>query len=713
MNDLRERLTNWSEEQVVGDVFIATIPYFKHYKGYMSNYENAIATLEKTAKRKEVAAWLKASEAQSEGQKLAFLLIQPVQRIPRYNLLLSELMKKTPESHPDHQLINKALQQIKEIADHVNYSVREQENRTKLLKILEDTKKYVGFEPLLLPHRVLIHEGEVKLTAADKIQWMLLFNDILVFANITDRNEKKERRIVDETLELDKVWFDDPAESVDSNKLTNLYGTDNIIEVVHPKVTITLQLPKREDKVAWLKYAQTAIVDNLRNLKRVVKGDGSPERGIREFEYEFPGTKAKYSGDWEIGKPHGQGVYVFNDGATYAGSFKIGKMDGKGKIQYKCGDYYEGEWKGDLFEGFGKLVTGKTVCEGVWGKGKRNGKCVMTWANGDYYDGEFKENSAEGFGVWVSSDGTKYEGEWKSNMFHGKGRLENMNGVYDGDWIEDIKQGKGRMAYVNGDEYDGEWANDMRDGTGSFTSADRRTTYEGEWLQDRMHGKGVFKIEGLFTYEGAFKEDRRDGFGIMTWPDGSKYTGNWLDNKKEGTGRMEYADKSVYDGLWRGDKRHGLGNFTGSDGSVYEGNWERDTKEGVGVYIWPNGAKYSGTWKNDKRHGKGVFTTPGETVKYTGEWMMDMRHGKGVQTDISGTFDGDWVNDKQHGKGKFTSSTCAYYGTWFNNLLDSSGIANFQGMTGPISYYWSNGKMEQPTNRIGPPLLPALKTRFQ
>jgi len=43
-------------------------------------------------------------------------------------------------------------------------------------------------------------------------------------------------------------------------------------------------------------------------------------------------------------------------------------------------------------------------------------KSVTTWANGDYYDGEFKENAAEGYGVWVSSDGTKYEGEWKSNM---------------------------------------------------------------------------------------------------------------------------------------------------------------------------------------------------------------------------------------------------------------------------------------------------------
>jgi len=48
----------------------------------MSNYENAIATLEKTAKRKEVAAWLKASEAQSEG--LAFLPLKQREVLLKY-----------------------------------------------------------------------------------------------------------------------------------------------------------------------------------------------------------------------------------------------------------------------------------------------------------------------------------------------------------------------------------------------------------------------------------------------------------------------------------------------------------------------------------------------------------------------------------------------------------------------------------------------------
>jgi hypothetical protein len=117
--------------------------------------------------------WLKSLEAATEGQKLPFLLITPVQRIPRYNLLLQELIKKTPEGHADHTYIIQALGKIKEITDHVNFSVREQENRVKLLKIAEDTKKYIGFEGLLLPHRSLIHEGDVKLPTQDKTQWML------------------------------------------------------------------------------------------------------------------------------------------------------------------------------------------------------------------------------------------------------------------------------------------------------------------------------------------------------------------------------------------------------------------------------------------------------------------------------------------------------------------------------------------------------------
>jgi hypothetical protein len=75
-----------------------------------------------------------------------------------------------------------------------------------------------------------------------------------------------------------------------------------VIEVVHPKTTITIQLSKKEEKQSWINYAQKTIGDNLRNLKRIPKGEGTTERGIREFEYEFPSNKAKYSGEWEMGK---------------------------------------------------------------------------------------------------------------------------------------------------------------------------------------------------------------------------------------------------------------------------------------------------------------------------------------------------------------------------------------------------------------------------
>ena len=40
----------------------------------------------------------------------------PIQRIPRYRLLLQELVKRTPPGHPDRLLCNKALQTVAAVA---------------------------------------------------------------------------------------------------------------------------------------------------------------------------------------------------------------------------------------------------------------------------------------------------------------------------------------------------------------------------------------------------------------------------------------------------------------------------------------------------------------------------------------------------------------------------------------------------------------------
>jgi hypothetical protein len=54
----------------------------------------------------------------------------------------------------------------------------------------------------------------------------------------------------------------------------------------------------------------------------------------------------------------------------------------------------------------------------------------------------------EGFGVQRFMDGSIYEGWFKGDRAHGKGRLIHTDGyIYEGDWFEDKAQGRG--IYTN------------------------------------------------------------------------------------------------------------------------------------------------------------------------------------------------------------------------------------------------------------------------
>lgn len=61
-----------------------------------------------------------------ECQGLTFVafLITPVQRIPRYKLLLQDFLKHTPDAHPDHPNLTKAFDMVAQIANYVNEVLR-------------------------------------------------------------------------------------------------------------------------------------------------------------------------------------------------------------------------------------------------------------------------------------------------------------------------------------------------------------------------------------------------------------------------------------------------------------------------------------------------------------------------------------------------------------------------------------------------------------
>lgn len=63
--------------------------------------------------------------------------------------------------------------------------------------------------------------------------------------------------------------------------------------------------------------------------------------------------------------------------------------------------------------------------------------------------------------VW--EDKSKYEGDWKDGMRHGKGTFYYTNGdKYVGDWKDDVQDGKGIYYFQNGERYEGDYANGER-----------------------------------------------------------------------------------------------------------------------------------------------------------------------------------------------------------------------------------------------------------
>jgi len=189
LHQLEERVSDWSFETCLGDVFLTLSPYLIMYTTYISNYTQAMETYQRLQQQPAFANMITKCKATLDA-KLSFedYQIMPVQRIPRYVLLVEGLLKYTPESHPDRALLTDALALLRDVAKKINEQRRLNE---AMQKVMEIQQSIIGFsEELVQPSRRLVHEGEVTRfenghTASSNC-FLFLFNDILV---VTERKK--------------------------------------------------------------------------------------------------------------------------------------------------------------------------------------------------------------------------------------------------------------------------------------------------------------------------------------------------------------------------------------------------------------------------------------------------------------------------------------------------------------------------------------------
>jgi len=195
LEDLQKRLESWSSTQKIGDVFQKLIPFLKTYTIYTAGYGSSIATLNECEKSSTVFASILKKFSHTERCKnldLRSFLIQPVQRIPRYNLLLEDLLRNTTSTHPDYEDITLALENMKAIASVINEAIRVNENRIKVVEI-QNLFVSPGHQlSLVEPHRMFVREGTLTKICrkAPKKFKFVLFSDLILYGSPLPGSDK-------------------------------------------------------------------------------------------------------------------------------------------------------------------------------------------------------------------------------------------------------------------------------------------------------------------------------------------------------------------------------------------------------------------------------------------------------------------------------------------------------------------------------------------
>ncbi|KAJ3423511.1 faciogenital dysplasia protein [Anaeramoeba flamelloides] len=227
LNEIKPRCTNWNEKSLIGDIFLKLVSFLKIYTNYINNYNSAIQTLAQlTTKKRDLAKLL---EKQSllpdvKGLKLTFFLIMPIQRIPRYVMLLQDLVKHTHKKHPDYGNLKESLTKVQEIAMYCNEKKREADQMAETFKI---QSKISGLSDIVIPSRRFLREGTafIKLKNSKKIMkcYLHLFNDLLIIS----KKAKKLKLLNQIELDLETYILDALEYSIEIDDQNNNDSDDD------------------------------------------------------------------------------------------------------------------------------------------------------------------------------------------------------------------------------------------------------------------------------------------------------------------------------------------------------------------------------------------------------------------------------------------------------------------------------------------------------
>ena len=180
----QERMRNFDNRRTcIGDIFLQFPQMSTLYQYFVGNFDKSAAALNALLESPAFVKWQEDVAEQPQLHKLRIntLLIMPVQRVPRYSLLLRELISKTPETHPDYASLQKAYDFIGTVASGINEAKRRAEAHEKVADLQQLFRAQLP--GLLRPFRSLVYEGPGARDTGTglKVCYLYLLTDQMIF----------------------------------------------------------------------------------------------------------------------------------------------------------------------------------------------------------------------------------------------------------------------------------------------------------------------------------------------------------------------------------------------------------------------------------------------------------------------------------------------------------------------------------------------------
>ncbi|XP_037395611.1 FYVE, RhoGEF and PH domain-containing protein 4a isoform X5 [Pygocentrus nattereri] len=250
--DLEKRMGEWESTPRIGDILQKLTPFLKMYAEYVRNFDKAMELLKQwTDRSPQFKALIQDIQKQEVCGSLTLQhhMLEPVQRVPRYEMLLKDYLKKLPQDHVDHRDAEKSLEIIAMAATHSNTAIRKSENLKKLLEIYEMLGEE---EDIVNASNEFIKEGHILKLAARNTsamdRYLFLFNNMLLYCvpkfSLVGQKFTVRTRI-----------------GIDGMKVTETYNEDypHTFQVSGKERTLELQASSEQDKEDWIKAFQETI----------------------------------------------------------------------------------------------------------------------------------------------------------------------------------------------------------------------------------------------------------------------------------------------------------------------------------------------------------------------------------------------------------------------------------------------------------------------